>query len=179
MKSRTLLSLAAAAMFLMVPSGLVAQNIFVGGGLSLPTGEFGDYADTGWLGVAGMLFPVGDAGLHFGFEGFYGQNNHTDVDGDKTNVSGLMGVIEYDFGDPDAVGFYIFGGAGWMRHKFTTDTAGGDASATDNNFGYEGGAGVGVPVGGSTSVWVEGRYMGSSGTNFVGIMAGLSFGLSG
>jgi opacity protein-like surface antigen len=175
MKSRTLLSFAAAALFLMVPSSLFAQSIFVGGGATFPTGEFGDYADTGWIGVAGVLFPVGEGGLNVGVEGFYGQNNHNDVDGDKTNPYGAMAILEYDIGDDEGVGAYLFGGAGLLVHKFGTDATEGGGSET--NFGYEAGAGVSFPLGGSTSLWAEGRYMGASGTNFFGILAGLGFGI--
>ena len=187
MKSRTLLSLAAAALFMTVPTALFAQNIFVGGGITFPTGEFGDYAESGWVGVAGVLFPVGEGGLNVGVEGFYGQNNHMDangakIDGDKTNPYGAMAVLEYDIGSGDGIGAYIFGGAGLLIHKCSTDgtscTEDGSAGGTsDSNFGYEAGAGVGIPVGGSTSIWVEGRYMGASGTNIFGILAGLGFGI--
>ena len=144
-------------------------------------------AESGWVGVAGVLFPVGEGGLNVGVEGFYGQNNHMDasgtkIDGDKTNPYGAMAILEYDIGSGDGIGAYIFGGAGLLIHKCSTDGNGcaDDDSAggtSDSNFGYEAGAGVGIPVGGSTSIWVEGRYMGASGTNIFGILAGLGFGI--
>lgn len=176
MRSRTLLSLAVAGLFLAAPSVVFAQSIYAGGGVSIPTGEYGDYADSGWLGVAGVTFPVGDGGFAVGAEGFYGQNNHNDVDGDKTNPYGAMAILMYDFGSGESLGFYVFGGAGLLVHKFSSDTSEG---GSDSNFGYQGGAGVGVPLGDAFGIWVEGRFMGASDTNFFGILGGFSIDVGG
>lgn len=171
----TLLMLSAA------PGSVFGQGIFAGGGVTIPTGDFGDFADTGWIASAGFSFDVGDAGLSAGVEGFYGENKHdADVsgvaDGDKTNPYGAMGFLLYRAGDPESVGPYFYGGAGLMVHKFSPATGEGDS---ETNFGYEAGAGLDFPFADNVGAWVEGRFMGSSDTNFFGIVAGLGLGLGG
>ena len=159
-----------------VPGTASAQSIYGGAGLTIPVGDFGDYADAGWMGVLGVTVDIGESGLWAYGEGFYGQNNHSDVDGDKTNPYGAMGGVGYDFGDGESVGFYAFGGAGLMVHKFSPDTGEG---GSESQFGYQAGAGVGAPLGDSFGLWGEGRIMGSKDTTFIGILAGVSVQLGG
>lgn len=172
---KTLSAVATLLFLLAAPAAVVGQGIFVGGGVTFPTGDFKDVdgADTGWLATAGFSFDVGDAGLSAGVEGFYGENKH-DTDGDKTNPYGAMGFLLYRAGNPETVGPYAFGGAGILVHKFSSDTT---EDSTKTNFGYEFGAGLDIPVGSNVGVWLEGRYMGSSDTNFFGIIAGLGLGV--
>lgn len=172
---RKALSLLTTFLFLLaVPAAVSGQGIFVGGGVTIPTGDFGDYADTGWLASAGFSFDIGEAGLSAGVEGFYGENKHSDVDGDKTNPYGAMGFLLYRAGNAESVGPYFYGGAGLLVHRFSP--ASGD-SESDTNFGYEAGAGLDFPFSDNVGAWVEGRFMGASDTNFFGIVAGLGFGL--
>jgi hypothetical protein len=171
------LNLAGAALVLMLalPAATAAQSIYAGVGASIPVGDFGDYADTGWLAVAGFLVPIGDGPIQVGAEGFYGQNNHSDVEGDKTNPYGVMGTLMFDAGADGSIGPYFFGGAGLLVHKFGTDAPeGGDS---ESQFGYQAGAGLDIPFGESVGGWVEARYMGSKDTNLVGFLAGLSVGI--
>jgi hypothetical protein len=165
----------AASLFLAVPTATQAQSIFVGGGPTMPVGDFKDYAETGWMATAGVVIPVGDQGLWVAGEGFYGHNGH-ETEGDKTNPYGAMASLGYRAGDPDNIGPYIFGGAGLMVHKFSSDTDEGDS---ESQFGYQFGAGLDIPVSSGAGLWVEGRYMGSDDTKFFGILAGFGFDVSG
>ncbi|MDX1395786.1 MAG: hypothetical protein R3195_15495 [Gemmatimonadota bacterium] len=172
----------AASFMLLAPVALLGQGIYFGAGATFPTGDFGDYADTGWMGVAGVTFDIGTGGLWVGGEGFYGQNNHSDdlaptpteEAGAKTNPYGAMGIVGYGTGDGESLGFYFFGGAGLLVHKYSSDVS---DSVSDSNFGYQAGAGVSFPLGGSLDLWGEGRFMGASDTTFFGLLAGLSIGL--
>jgi hypothetical protein len=175
------LSLAILALFVFsAPSSVSAQSLYFGGGATFPTGDYGDYANTGFMAVAGLDFPVGPEGLSLFGEGFFGQNKHSDHDGDKTLPFGGMAGLLYSF-SPDAdASLYAFGQAGIMVHKYSSDEFDGDSESA---FGYGGGVGYGFPLGGMDA-WVEGRYMGasfggdsgseSSTTAFFGILAGLS-----
>jgi len=185
MKNRVLSMVAAGALLLFAaPAATQAQWVWAGAGLSVPTGDFGDVTDTGWLGTVGVGFPIGESGLGVSAEGFYGQNNASEeaeaLGLDKANIYGVMGNVGYRLGDPESVGAYLFAGAGLLAAKASPTTG---ESETDSNFGYQFGAGVDVPVGGSVGVWVEGRYMGASGgddsgdTNLFAILAGLGFGV--
>ena len=65
------------------PADVSAQAwIFVGGGATIPTGDFSDFpgdtdgANTGWQGGVGAQFLIGELGLSVGPRVFYGSNNH-------------------------------------------------------------------------------------------------------
>ncbi len=153
---------------------LSAQFVWLGGGATFPVSDYGDYADTGFLITGGGGYPIGDSGLSITAEGFYGQNNHPDFDGDKTSPYGVMGGLEYDFGADADSGVYMFGGLGILWHKFSSDQF---EESTDSGLGFGAGAGYGFPLGGING-WVEGRVthasIDDSNTSFVGVMAGIS-----
>jgi opacity protein-like surface antigen len=151
-------------------------TLYISGGGSFPTGDFGNYADTGWMIAGGAIFGVGTSGLGVGIEGFYGQNNHSvsEVDlNSKTSPYGVMAIIDYGF-EAGSVQPYVFGGAGLLVHRFSADNV---ESESDSQFGYQFGAGLGFPIASSTDIYVEGRYMGSSDTNYFAALAGFAFGL--
>ncbi len=170
-RSAFLLSAAALVGFAM-PSGANAQAvIYVSGGGSFPTGDFGDFAKTGWMAAAGVLFDVGAEGVGVGVEGFYGQNNH-ETEGDKTNPYGAMAIIDYVFDTGSNAVPYVFGGAGLLVHRYSSDVF---DTESDSQFGYQFGGGIGFGVSENVTAYVEGRYMGSSDTKFIGALAGLAF----
>lgn len=167
-----------------LPTQADAQTtLYLGAGGSFPTGDFGEYANTGWMGAGGALFAIGDSGFGVGGEVFYGQNNHKDeqsfFENEKTAVYGLMAIADYVFGTEGKIRPYVFGGAGVLVHRFSAD---GVDSESESGFGYQVGAGLGFPVG----LFVEGRFMGSSAmgegdfsetTTFFAALVGWAFGL--
>ncbi|MFO7589188.1 MAG: porin family protein [Gemmatimonadota bacterium] len=177
--NRRLVTLVAAAVFALVaPLTLNAQSIYISGGATFPTGDFGDFSNTGWMGAGGVLFDVGPVGLSVGAEGFYGQNNTKDEFesefGDtSTKLYGGMGIVVYSFQTGGKIQPYVFGGAGLMAHKFSGDSF----DETESAFGYQAGAGIGYPVSEKASIYGEGRYMGGTGdldeTKLFGIFAGV------
>lgn len=167
---------------------VAGQSIFVGVGPTFPISDYGDYANTGFLAIGGVLFPLGESPASVVVEGFYGQNGHTEEAGSgKTNPLGVMGGIVLDFAAEGEAGPYVFGEAGLMVHKYSPETGDGDSESA---FGFGGGAGYSFPLGGVTA-WAEGRYMSASfdaevgsessseTTAFLGIVLGLSFPVGG
>jgi opacity protein-like surface antigen len=188
MNGRFVTLAAAAIIALAAPLTLDAQTLYIAGGATFPTGDFGEYAKTGWMAAGGVIFnDIGTAGLGLGVEGFYGENKHKSDDavtllGDsKTNPYGIMGVAVFNFDTGGSIQPYVFGGVGWMAHKYTADVDGSDLSETGSGFGYQLGVGVGFDLSESVELFGEGRYMGGSGdvsdTKFFGLFAGLAFGL--
>jgi hypothetical protein len=164
---------AVCALLLAVPAS--AQFVWIGGGPTFPMSNYGDYAKTGFLVNAGVGMPVGEQGLQFGVEGFFGQNNHSDITGDKTNPVGVMADLEFDFAGKGATrSVYLLGGVGLLMHRYSSDTYGSDSST---GLGVMGALGYFFPLGGITG-WFEGRIMEarieSENTMFSGIMAGIS-----
>lgn len=167
---------------LMATSGsLEAQWVWLGGGGSFPMSDYGEYADAGYQITAGVGIPIGENGLSVGIEGIYGQNNHSDVDGDKTNPLGVFANVGFDFGEATDPHPYVFGGVGLLQHRYSSDTFGDDS---ESGLGFNGGAGFVFPVGGING-WVEGRLTHasigdpSSNTTFAGAVAGISIELGG
>lgn len=167
--------------------GLAQAILHVAGGATFPMGDYGDFADTGWLGHAGVALPVADAGLAVGAAGYYGSNSHTNVDGDKTNLYGGLGFVNYAFGSPEAMSPFVVAMAGLMVHSYESDPFPG-LEESDTGFAVGGGAGVAVPIG-SVSGFVEGWLLngffggenGSDGRNttIAGVDVGVQFTVGG
>jgi hypothetical protein len=109
--------------------------------------------------------------LVIGAEGFYGQNSHSDVEGDKTSPYGVMGMLQYDFAGPEAESSpYVLGEVGILWRKFSSDRFEG---STDSGLGFGGAAGYYFPLG-SVGGWLEGRVMHAriddENTTFVGMI---------
>lgn len=116
---------------------------------------------------------MGDKGLSVGGEVMYGSNKHSDVAGDKTNLPGAFGFLMYRVGDQSKPGLYLFGQAGILNHQYKTSGSPGYSGESDWKFAAGGGAGVDIPAGG-VSLFVEGRFITRSGTNFIPFQAGVS-----
>ena len=172
-------SLVGAALLLVSAATAQAQSpiLFFGGGATIPNGEYGEYAKTGWMANAGVGLPVGGKGFMVGAEVLYGSNKH-EFAGDKTNLTGANGFLLYRFGDQAKTGFYVLGSGGMLNHSFKSESEPED-EGSDTKFAWSGGAGVDVPFGGNKSFWAEGRYMARSDTKFIALLVGLSFALGG
>lgn len=178
MRKRMIGSLAVVGVALLFALPLQAQSVYIGGGLTIPTGDFGEFADTGWMTAGGFMIDIGDSGASAGVEGFYSGASESDGDADAS-IYGAMATLLYRVGNPARVGPYIFGGAGLTAVDLDDPT---DGDGSDEDFGYQFGAGLDFPFADRVGAWLEGRYMGSSvfeGTHFFAILAGLGFGLGG
>jgi len=147
-------SVAAAFLALALPQTTQAQSIYVLAGLSVPSSDYGDNADTGWLGAGGVTFPIGEAGLWAGAEALYGQNSFSsDVVDDNFSVFSAMGVLGYDIPTESSLSPYVFGGAGIMS------LSNGDS---ESGFGWQLGAGLAFAGESNITPFVEGRYQSAS-----------------
>lgn len=187
MKKRSVFLLAALAFMGFAIPAQAQTTLYIAGGASFPTGDFGEYSNTGWMAAGGVIFAVGESGFGVGAELFYGQNNHKEeasfFENEKTSPYGAMAIADYVFGSEGGIRPYLFGGLGVLIHKFSAD---GIDSESESAFGYQFGAGVSFPIGTTTSLFAEGRYMGSSSTgegefssstNFFAALVGFAFDL--
>ncbi len=147
---------------------------FVGGGLSMPTGDYGDYAKSGWVVNAGFRpWQSADKRASIWAEGLYGSNKHDGSSGDKTNLYGGLGSVTYNLtADASAVP-YVIGSVGYLIHSYSPGTSGFD-SESEGGLGFGGGAGVGVK-----KFYLEARYLTAkiegSTTAFIMFTAGYTF----
>jgi hypothetical protein len=164
------------------PTRVSAQGVFLGGGATIPTGDYGDYADVGWMAEAGISFPMNEEGVYLFGDGLYGSNSHSDHEGDKTNLLGILGGVELDLSEEGSAGVFLFAEAGILRHTYKSDEFP-DEEGTDTGFAFGAGAGYGFPLGETLNGWVLGRYLqgqfDGGNTAFVGLMAGVSFAVGG
>ena len=179
MKKKSVLLLAALAFMGFAIPAQAQTTLYIAGGASFPTGDFGDIAKTGWMGAGGVLFNVGPQGLGVGAEIFYGQNTAKDEVSSlfdvKTTPYGAMAIVDYAFGEPGGIMPYLFGGAGLLVTRVSVE----GESDSESDFGYQFGAGVAFPIGETTSLFGEGRYIGSADIKYFAALAGFAFGVGG
>jgi len=165
--------LAAVAM----PATAKAQYVFLGGGASIPNGDFKDEAKTGWMAQAGVGYDIAAVkGLWVEAEGFYGSNKHkAPDDGDKTNLFAGIAALGYSFTPDSKVSPYVLAGAGILNHKFVPATG---TSESESKFAYSGAVGIGYNASSSVHVWLEGRVLGSKSSRVIPISLGFTYNFS-
>jgi opacity protein-like surface antigen len=150
----------------------------VGGGVTIPTGDFNTAAKMGWHGIGQLGYGLsGGLGLRADF--FYGENKFDGVSG-KTKLAGGLGNISYDFQTAGGVKPYVIGGAGVFNVKASASAGGISASASETKFAFAAGGGLKFKAGSDSHVYVESRYVSvqTSGgsTGFIPVTVGISFG---
>jgi hypothetical protein len=145
----------------------------LGGGPTLPMGDFGDVAKLGWMGLAGVKLGLPLLPVQFRAEGLYGQNTHDVGPAGKTRLYGGMANVILQIGPPlIPVKPYIIAGGGALNAGFVP-TTGSTVSEWKPVFG--GGVGVNVSLM-VIGVFVEARYLRRDDTGFIPIMAGFRLG---
>jgi opacity protein-like surface antigen len=171
---------AVAALALSSASAQAQVSLGVGGGLTLPLGDFGDVAKTGWHGLANVGYEM-PSGLGLRGDLYYGQNSFdSDAVGNdgKFKLAGGLGNVTYTFKSAGSIHPYVLGSVGFMNFKTETDAGG---SVSDTKIAFGGGAGVKFRAGTDSHIFVEGRYVtintDGSNANIIPITVGISFGL--
>jgi hypothetical protein len=126
---------------------LHGQGFMIGAGASLPTGDFGQVAKTGWIGMAGLNFPMGSKAVSIRIDGDYSQNSSKFEGGGSDKLISGFGGVQLGLGEKSSHP-YLVGQVGYM--KATCDGCSGA-------LGFA--AGAGFTTG---SMFVEGRYASAS-----------------
>lgn len=182
MKRFMSVALAVALVGLAAPSDSSAQAVIaLGAGPTIPMGDYGDFAKTGYLGHAGVNVPVGEAGLTIGGHGFFGSNGHDDVDGDKTNLYGGVGSVGYQIATSGSIAPSVFGMVGYLVHSYKSESFPA-AEGSDSGLAAGAGVGIGFPLGGISGVvqgwWLTG-FGDVDGTQILGIDVGVGIPVGG
>jgi hypothetical protein len=160
----------------LAPTILIAQTrLFFGAGATMPNGDYGEYANTGWLTNVGLGFGLGSnprLGANVSF--WYGSNSHSDIDGDKTNLYGGFGHLRYSFHDQGKAGLFAAGGLGYLVHSYSSDQFDGESEGA---FAYSLAAGFDIPLN-NLGLYILAGWVGGEDT-FLRLMAGLSIPLGG
>jgi hypothetical protein len=118
----------------------------ISGGATVPLGDYDKYASTGWIGTVGLMKPVGEKGLGLGAHLFYGENPHSDIDGDKTALSGVLATVRWRFGDAKKPNVFVIGNVGYMDHSYKSEKFP-NLEGSDDGLAYGAGAGIELPKG--------------------------------
>ena len=169
---RFIIGAASLALVLVLGAPSASAQFAVGGGITVPSGDYGDYAKTGWMAEAAFSpFQNADGTFMFWIEGIFGQNKHEGDGDDKTTLFGGFGTATYALTQGASANPYVIGSVGYLNHKYQPAT--GD-SESSGGLGFGGGAGLSFG-----DFWVEGRYMTASiddaTTAFLMFLAGVSF----
>lgn len=161
-------------------TNLVAQRakIGVGGGPTIPMGDFGDAFKTGWHGQVNVLFDLPALPFDIRVDGQYGQHK-LDVSGSDAKAKLITGMVgaQLPLGPPGSPAKpYLTGGVGITNFD---DSGSPGSSVSSSDFVIGGGGGVTFSVG-SVSLFVEARIMNAftegSSTTFLPITGGILFG---
>lgn len=170
---RSVIGAASLALGVALGAAPLPAQFFAGAYATLPSGDFADYAKTGWMAEAGYGFWQGanDRLTLWGAAG-YGSNSHEGSAGDKTNLLTVAAEATYSLTASES-GAYLIGTLGYMRHTYSP---GNDAFDSESEGGISFGGGAGWSFG---KFWVEGRYatasIENSTTAFLMLGAGVSF----
>ena len=149
----------------------------VTGGLSIPTGDFGDFFESGYNVGALLEFTPRLSPVTLRVEGDYQRFAVKDVDSesDLRMISGTANAL-FKFGSATMVRPYVLGGVGLFNVGGT-----GDDGESENKFGYNVGGGLEIPLSGIT-VFGDVRFQqvrvgdeGESNFNLVPIKVGIRF----
>ena len=150
-----------------------------GGGLSIPTSNFGDVYKTGWLGqvIAGITSANGMLGGRI--DGMYVRHS-VDAPVGEGSVALLGANADLVVSPGNAAAKlrpYLLGGVGFFNSK---PEAGSTEFDSQTKFAFNIGAGLSIKAGAKMSVFLEGRYISvqtdPTSSGFIPIAIGLRFG---
>jgi opacity protein-like surface antigen len=168
---------AGGALLLSAASAQAQVSVGVGGGITVPTGDFKDFFKTGWNALANVGYDL-PSGIGVRGDFYYGEHKTKSgvTPSGKFKLAGGLGNVLYSFKTPGTVHPYIMGTVGFINGK--ADVTGG---SSETKVAYGGGAGIKFKVGSDASLFAEGRYISvnttGTNTNFIPISVGVSFGL--
>jgi hypothetical protein len=152
----------------------------LGGGLTLPLGDFDDVSKMGWHGTGAVSFVPENVPVGFQIDGTFSRlSDDTPADVQSQLIYGTGNVV-YKFKTSEETKFrpYLIGGAGVYNIDFKGDDVPSIVEST-TKFGINGGAGFDFKAG-SAGIFVEGRFHNvfteGSNTNFIPLTVGLRFG---
>jgi len=151
----------------------------VGGGVTVPIGDYKDLDKSGWHGLGMILIELPLSPVAIRADGMFGQTTHKQPFTGKTKLGGGTANAVMRLGPPTPVARpYVVVGVGFYNVK-TEFTGVGTSSSSESKFAW--GVGLGVTFGlAMVHGFVEARFLSVqrsvSALNFIPITAGLTFG---
>ncbi|MBL0938991.1 MAG: outer membrane beta-barrel protein [Gemmatimonadaceae bacterium] len=172
---------------LAAPAALTAQaaektvGIGVSGGLSLPMGDLGEGAESGFN-VTGHLYLKPAALKAFRLRGdvSYDKWNAKGVDGASVSALGFVANAVFDLGtsSTSSVKPYVLGGVGMFNSKYKFESSVVEVNESSTDVGIQAGAGINFQLSGF-STFAEARFVNvfgdNSSSNWIPITFGIRF----
>ncbi len=157
----------------------------LGGGLSLPLGDFGDAASTGFHGLAAVSFQPNNLPIGIQVDAMYQRFGVDDgglagdIDANFQVIQGTANAVYKFANSPDSkVRPYLIGGVGLYNSKLTGDDVPDNIDGS-TDFGINAGAGFDFQAG-AVALFVEGRFHNvfsdGDNTNFIPVTVGVRLG---
>jgi opacity protein-like surface antigen len=174
---RKLIGVAVVGILVATAPGLAAQgpSFWLGAGVTMPQGDYGDIGSTGFNGLGAISFGLGAGALGIRVETQYHRTGLEEGLDGNTSILGAMANLMYSFPSGGSVKPYVLGGAGYFKANVEVT---GFGEADESDLGFGGGGGVTVGMGGTT-LFAEIRYITVGGdveADFLPITVGLKFG---
>lgn len=141
---------------LIAPAAASAQSGYwwVGAGGLVPSGDYANGVQTGWMGTAGVGFDISSVkGMSVQGEFFYGSNSVKSPGTGSVSQTGGFVNLEYEFNQDQAWHPYVYGGYGIISGKYS----GGGSSSSKGAFDVAGG--LSYKYSPKLNVWAEARYI--------------------
>jgi hypothetical protein len=162
------------------PAAAQGAEFSLGGGVSIPSGTFDDFAKLGWHGMAGVSFVPQNLPVGFQVDGSFSRlSDDTPFDRQNQLIYGTGNVV-YKFKVSEDTRFrpYLIGGGGVYNLDVKGDDAPDDVESL-TKFGINAGAGFDFKAG-SAGLFVEGRFHNvfteGDNTSFIPISVGVRLG---
>jgi hypothetical protein len=123
----------------------------LGGGASIPVGNFGDAAKVGWQGTAMVGYKPAESKMEWLLDASYHHNVSKAFSDAHDNLFVALGRVNY-WTTPN---LYILAGAGMMRDEFSSTTLGITTKNSTSAFALGGGLGFAM----GKSLFVEGKFL--------------------
>lgn len=154
-----------------------SAQLGLGGGVIIPTGDYGTADKSGWHGLGLVEISVPLSPVSVRVDAMYGQTSHKNISG-NTKLAGSTADVVWHAGLPKAPArFYLLGGLGFYNVKVEVP---GFVTASESKVAFDLGAGVSAGMG-SAKFFGEARFISvrTSGgaTNFIPLSVGVLFGL--
>jgi opacity protein-like surface antigen len=150
-------------------------QIGASGGIAFPTGDLGTTTNTGYTIAVAVGYKPELMPISLRAEAAYNQFGFTNGGG-SINIPAFTGNVEYDL---PGMSFtpYAIGGAGLYR--LSAGFTGGGTTSAENDFGWNLGGGIKIPLSASFETFIEARYnrVSASGgsASFIPVTVGIMF----
>jgi hypothetical protein len=147
---------------------------YVGGGLSIGTGDLSTDSDNGWLVYGGIDLPL-TSGWTLGGTLSYAHIPYRGGFSEATNATSLLMEVGYLFfaTSPGGVKPYVRAGGGMFRQKYDPGNTG-YTSTSQSTLAASVGAGLNLAFG-ATAAFAGVHFVGTSDSGFLAVHGGLAF----